>query len=151
MEKIMTTENKDIPSVFTGRKSKTGAAEKEYTLRSLQRRENHTKGQYSEDTAAEYLKSQGYRVLERNWRFHRNEIDIIAMDGSCLVFVEVKARKSSLHGFGFEAVDCKKQRLIRKVAEAYLIFRHLSLTGTPCRFDVISIDGDTISLFKNAF
>ena len=82
---IMTTENKDIPSVFTGRKSKTGAAEKEYALRSLQRRENHTKGQYSEDTAAEYLKSQGYRILERNWRFHRNEIDIIAMDGSCLV------------------------------------------------------------------
>jgi len=94
---------------------------------------------------------QGYEILTRNFRFHKNEIDIIAKDGKYLVFVEVKARKNPLHGYGFQAVDRHKQTLIRKVAQAYLINNRLSLTDTPCRFDVVSLDGDEITLFKNAF
>ncbi|WP_078038603.1 YraN family protein [Oribacterium sp. C9] len=142
---------KSIPSVFTEKAARSAEAENLSALRGSRRQANHEKGQHSEDIAASYLKKNGYIILERNWRFHKNEIDIIARDGSCLVFVEVKARKSSLHGFGCEAVDRRKQMLIRKVAEAYLIFKHHSLTGIPCRFDVISIDGGAISLFKNAF
>ncbi|ETP73833.1 hypothetical protein UYO_0087 [Lachnospiraceae bacterium JC7] len=144
-------ERKSIPSVFTDKKPRSPESEKQSALRGIRRQANHEKGRYSEDMAARYLEKNGYRILERNWRFHRNEIDIIAMDGSCLVFVEVKARKSALHGYGCEAVDIRKQKLLRKVAEAYLVSKGHSLTGTPCRFDVISIDGGAISLFKNAF
>ncbi|WP_081832702.1 YraN family protein [Oribacterium sp. P6A1] len=151
MNNSSSKESKTIPSVFTTGSVKSSVSEKQSALRGRQRQENHEKGQASEDKAAAYLKKNGYRILERNWRFHKNEIDIIARDGDYLVFVEVKARKNALHGFGCEAVDSKKQGIIKKVAEAYLIYNHLSLTGTPCRFDVISIDGGSICLFKNAF
>ena len=154
MEVKMSTnssEYKTIPSVFTAPKPANPASEKKSSLRGIRRQANHEKGQKSEALAASYLEENGYRILERNWRFHKNEIDIIAKDGDYLVFVEVKARKNALHGFGCEAVDLKKQKLIKKVAEAYLIFNRLSLTGTPSRFDVISIDGEAICLFKNAF
>ncbi|WP_091204156.1 YraN family protein [Oribacterium sp. WCC10] len=133
------------------RADKRTSSDNKNNVRSEARRDNHLKGFLSETKASLYLEENGYTILERNFRFHKNEIDIIARDGQFLVFVEVKARKSSRHGYGCEAVDIKKQSLLKKVATAYLMSKHLSLTGTPCRFDVISIDGDSISLFKNAF
>ena len=98
-----------------------------------------------------HLETAGYRIVARNWRFHRNEIDIIAMDGDTLVFVEVKKRQDSAHGYGCEAVDHAKQQRIRRVAEAYLACTKRSQADTKCRFDVVSIDDDKILLFKNAF
>ena len=141
---------KTLPEVFT-RAEKPKKLSKISMFRSEKRRANHEKGALSEDIAVLYLKSQGYRILSRNFRFHKNEIDIIAQDGKYLTFIEVKARKNPKHGFGYEAVNLNKQRCIRKVAEAYLIMNHMSLSDTPCRFDVISIDSKDISLFKNAF
>lgn len=148
---IISSPEKALPPEFTTPRKPTKQAETKSRILSEQRQENHEKGKSSEDVAANYLKDKGYIILERNWRFHKNEIDIIAMDGSYLVFVEVKARKTGQHGYGYEAVDRKKQQLIKKVAEAYLIFTHRNLTETPCRFDVVSIDGGNISMFKNAF
>ena len=113
--------------------------------------ENHTKGQKYEEQAALYLLSLGYEILERNYRFHRNEIDIIARDGSYIVFTEVKYRSRTNLGFGFDAVDARKQQRIRKVAGSYLIKQGLGLYSTPCRFDVISIDGTELKHFINAF
>ena len=101
--------------------------------------------------AKPYNETAGYRIVARNWRFHRNEIDIIAMDGDTLVFVEVKKRQDSAHGYGCEAVDHAKQQRIRRVAEAYLACTKRSQADTKCRFDVVSIDDDKILLFKNAF
>ncbi len=144
------SQDKTLPAVFT-------AAEKNHNnskfskARSDCRRANHQKGSISEDIAADFLKEQGYKILERNFRFHKNEIDIIAKDHEFLTFIEVKARKSTQHGYGFEAVNTAKQSLIKKVAQSYLIMKKLSLYDTPCRFDVISIDGRDITLFKNAF
>ena len=109
------------------------------------------KGQHYETVAADYLTSLGYEILDRNWRFHRNEIDLIAREGETLVFIEVKARLDPTHGYGMQAVDHKKQQRIRKVAAAYLLQNHYSFYQTPCRFDVISIDGNEIRLFRNAF
>ena len=103
-----------------------------------------------EDQAAAYLVSAGYTICARNWRFHRNEIDIIAMDGTTLVFVEVKKRLDTDYGMGCQAVDFRKQQRIRRVAEAYLHFTSQN-PHTSCRFDIVSIDGDEITLFKNAF
>ncbi len=118
--------------------------------RSETRRKNHRRGLQGEDQAAAYLTAAGYVLLERNWRFHRNEIDIIAMDGEVLAFIEVKKRRDTEHGYGCQAVDFRKQQRIRRVAEAYLQFMP-ELPHPACRFDVVSIDGEEITLFKNAF
>lgn len=115
------------------------------------KRQNYEKGHRSEAAARKYLEGQGYEILDSNYRFHRNEVDIIAREGDCLVFLEVKARTSPLLGFGFQAVDWGKQQRIRRVAEEYLLRNHLDPWKTPCRFDIVSIDGGDFCLFKNAF
>lgn len=138
---------KELPKIFTEKIEDPKPSQK----RSDARRGNHADGVRGEDMAAAYLETAGYRILERNWRFHRNEIDIIAMDGDTLVFVEVKKRQDSTHGYGCEAVDHAKQQRIRRVAEAYLACTKRSQADTKCRFDVVSIDDGKILLFKNAF
>ncbi len=103
-----------------------------------------------ETLAAEYLKSQGYELVERNFRCRLGEIDIIAKDHSYLCFVEVKYRINEMHGTAVEAVDRRKQRIITKVAWYYLL-THGGNEWTPCRFDVIAIEGDKVTLYQNAF
>ena len=138
---------KELPKIFTEKIEDPKPSQK----RSDARRGNHADGVRGEDMAAAYLEPAGYRIVARNWRFHRNEIDIIAMDGDTLVFVEVKKRQDSAHGYGCEAVDHAKQQRIRRVAEAYLACPKRSQADTKCRFDVVSPDHDKILLFKNAF
>jgi len=65
-------------------------------------------GRIGETIAAGYLRLIGYRIIERNLRIGRNEIDIVAFDGDCLVFVEVKTRRNSRFGSAAEAVGRKK-------------------------------------------
>ena len=77
------------------------------------------------------------------------EIDVIARDGEYLVFCEVKYRSDSGSGHPAEAVDYRKQRVISKCA-LYYIMRH-GLQDISCRFDVVSIEGNVITLYKNAF
>lgn len=94
-------------------------------------------GQEGERLAAKFLAEKGYRIIERNYRYHRNEIDIIARDGRTLCFVEVKTRLSSAKGHPAEAVTLQKQHEIIKAAQAYLAF---STDGEcDCRFDVIAV------------
>ena len=137
----------EVPEIFK-QKPETEAPSKK---RSDARRGNHADGVRGEDMAAAYLETASYRILERNWRFHRNEIDIIAMEDDTLVFIEVKKRQDSAHGYGCEAVDHAKQQRIRRVAEAYLSYTKRPQTETKCRFDVVSIVDDKILLFQNAF
>jgi putative endonuclease len=120
---------KELPKIFTEKIEDPKPSQK----RSDARRGNHADGVRGENMAAAYLETAGYRIVARNWRFHRNEIDIIA------------------HGYGCEAVDHAKQQRIRRVAEAYLTCTKRSQADTKCRFDVVSIDDDKILLFKNAF
>lgn len=103
-----------------------------------------------EKQAGEYLKELGYEILEYNFRCRIGEIDMIALDGEYLVFLEVKYRASAGSGSPLEAVNGKKQRIISKVA-AYYCLTHGYDETTPCRFDVVAILGDEISLIKNAF
>ena len=107
-------------------------------------------GSHYEEVAAAYLKRQGYEILERNYRDRLGEIDIIAMEGRYLAFVEVKYRKNLKSGYPEEAVSRQKQQRIRHTASYYL-YRHGYGEETPCRFDVVSIAGDDISLFRDAF
>ncbi len=97
----------------------------------------HLLGPAGEQIAADYLVKAGYRVVNRNYRFHRNEIDIIALHRSTLCFVEVKTRFSSANGHPAEAVTLQKQKEIIKAARAFLA---LSGDGDiDCRFDVVAI------------
>jgi putative endonuclease len=93
-------------------------------------------GQKGEGLAAKFLRKNGYRVLEQNFKTPIGEIDIIAQDGDTLVFIEVKTRESLMYGQPFEAVNFSKKRKIANVALLYLKrFRDIP----PCRFDVVSI------------
>ncbi len=112
-------------------------------------------GQRGEAAAAKYLKKLGYKLLAQSSRNKLGELDLIALDGNRIVFVEVKTRRSTDAGHPSEAVDQKKQAKITTLALAYLK-RHRML-DQPTRFDVIAItwpsdDGEPkIEHYKNAF
>ncbi len=109
-----------------------------------------TVGREKEELASSYLKDQGFRIMERNFRCRAAEIDIIARDGNILSFIEVKYRSSSKCGDPLEAVTLLKQK---KIYEAALFY--ITKKGIPqdiqIRFDVVSILGEDITLIKNAF
>lgn len=110
-------------------------------------------GKEGEKIAADFLKKNGYRIVETNYRCPIGEIDIIARDKSELVFVEVKARKSSALGYPEQAVGVKKQRKMSKLALWYL--QEKKTTDARARFDVVAIlllpSGNDIRLIRNAF
>ncbi len=101
------------------------------------------RGSQGEAIAVDFLIKKNYRVLTQNYRFERGEIDIIALDGDILVFIEVKTRTSTAYGEPIEAVTASKQRQIRKVADGYITEN--SIEDTSCRFDVVTI------FFKNEY
>jgi putative endonuclease len=93
-------------------------------------------GNRGEDLAIQFLKKQGYKIIERNYKTLLGEIDIIAQDGNKLVFVEVKTRTTDAFGFPFESVNKRKREKLKKLALGYLKKRGNEL---PLRFDVLSI------------
>lgn len=93
-------------------------------------------GTRGERIAEEYLANKGFTILHRNWRNARKEIDLIALDGKELVFVEIKTRGGLAFGFPEEAVTIAKQAHLRAGANAYLEQHPQYATA---RFDVISI------------
>lgn len=107
------------------------------------------KGSHYERIAGAYLEKEGYRILEYNFRCPYSEIDIIARDGKYLVFCEVKYRKGKNGVRPLEAIDARKQKRI-SMAALFYIGRH-RLASEPCRFDVVGIYGEEITLIKNAF
>lgn len=108
------------------------------------------RGAQYEELAVDYLKQQGFQILQRNFSSRFGEIDIIAREGKYLVFVEVKYRATDSGGHPLEAVDVRKQRRIWKTAEFYCL-RYGYGENTPCRFDVVGIIGDEIIHVRNAF
>ena len=109
-----------------------------------------TQGHHYESVAATYLVSQGYRIIEQNYRCRYGELDIIAMDGPCLVFIEVKYRKSGGPQHPLEAVDMRKQQHISKAAAQY-IYSHGCSQTQICRFDVVAVMDNEAVLYKDAF
>lgn len=112
-------------------------------------------GDRGERTAVRYLKQQGFQILERGCRTTFGEVDIVAIDGSHIVFVEVKTRSSLERGSPFEAVDQRKQQTLTRAALSWL--KQKRRLDQPARFDVISIlwpeeSGEPrITHFRNAF
>lgn len=108
-------------------------------------------GASGEDAACTYLRSQGYRILEKNFRNALGEVDIIAQDRDTICFVEVKTRKNDGFGSPLEAVTRKKMLKLRQVALGYLKSRQIS--DAKARFDVVAIveDPPSVQLVRNAF
>jgi putative endonuclease len=96
-------------------------------------------GRDAEKRAADFLLRRGYRILETNVRFTVGELDIIAEDGPTLVFVEVRARRSSRFGTPEESLTSGKRRRVFRAVELYLQTRHLK-EDRPMRIDVVAID-----------
>ena len=107
-------------------------------------------GKQNEDKAKKYLEENGYEIVESNFSCKIGEIDLVGKNETYLCFIEVKYRDKSSLAKGLYAVDRAKQKRIYKVAQVYLMAHKLS-QNTACRFDVVSIDGDEITLIKNAF
>lgn len=93
-------------------------------------------GKLGEELALKHLRSKDYKILELNWHFRREEIDIIAMDGETLVIIEVKTRATSWFGEPEFAVTRSKQKALVRAAEGYIIKNNLNV---DTRFDIISI------------
>lgn len=106
-------------------------------------------GLRGEDMAIKMLKRNGYRIVERNYRSKLGEIDVVAEQGGCLVFVEVKKRNTGQFGEAICAVDERKKRHLVKAALFYM--KTHNGFDRPVRFDVIGIDNDRTKLVKNAF
>lgn len=95
-------------------------------------------GSWGEELAADYLRSKDYVILERDWHSGHRDIDIIAQQDGCIVFIEVKTRRSTEFGSPAQAVDYHKQQNLLRAINHYIHYRHLDM---PWRFDVISIVG----------
>ena len=127
------------------------------SLRSWFARRFRTKslGQRGEDAAARFLKRQGFRILARGLDSRLGELDIVAVDGRTIVFVEVKTRRSDDAGHPAEAIDPHKERRMTQAALAYL--KAQRLLNYAARFDVVAITWPedarhpSIDHYRNAF
>jgi putative endonuclease len=125
-------------------------------MRSFRRfqKQPHTRAQgaVAEEAAARWLERQGYEILDTNVRNPAGELDIVALDGKTLCYIEVKARANPAFGRAIEAVDFKKRRRLMRAAALDLAHRRHE---GPCRFDVLGLDpgenGWRAELVRNAF
>ncbi len=113
--------------------------------------DSRQRGIDAEERAWQYLRTRGARLLHRNFRSRRGEIDLIVQDRDSVVFVEVRYRQTSHHGSGAESVDLRKRQRLIACAEYYLqVYPHLA--ELTCRFDVIAISGSgRLQWIRNAF
>lgn len=98
---------------------------------------NKKKGDEGEDIAVEFLLKKGFEIIERNYRFEKGEIDIIAKDKNEIVFIEVKTRKSLEFGLPEFSITNGKIKQLKRIASAYLWEKEIY--ETDCRFDVVAI------------
>jgi putative endonuclease len=117
-------------------------------------------GRIAEDLAARRLRARGWRIVERNARTRLGELDIVALDRGCLVFVEVKAGRRGSH-YGPErpvlAVGPRKQSRLRRLAAAWMTANRGGARFGEIRFDVIGVsfgrpgEAPGIEHLENAF
>ncbi len=116
-------------------------------------RERLELGKLGEELAFKKVKRLGYKCIARNYRCALGEIDLIAKDGDCLVFIEIKTRRGRSLGSIKEAIDKRKKRQLSKVALAYL--KSNNYCDVKSRFDVVAIslnqDKEQIEVIQNAF
>lgn len=97
---------------------------------------------------ARYYEAAGYVVLDRNWRVRGGELDLVLTRDDEIVFCEVKTRSSNRFGSGFEAVDARKQRFLRRTAMSWLDAHG---RRGRLRFDVATVTGPAVKVLEAAF
>ena len=97
-------------------------------------------GRYGEDTAARMLQGCGYLIVERNWRRAGGEIDLVARDGDCWVFVEVKTRHGHASGWAEDGMTARKAERITNLGQAWLAEQ--GLAEVDWRIDLVAIELD---------
>ena len=116
-------------------------------------RDRIARGARGEAMAAAYLEERGYRILARNLRTQRGELDLVALDGAALVFVEVRTRTGTRFGSPEESVDRRKQRRLVRAAAAALAERRWP-RHARVRFDVVAVilgPSPAVRLVRDAF
>ncbi len=111
-------------------------------------------GRRGEAAVERHYVGRGYRVVARNWRCRLGELDLVLARGETLVMCEVKTRRGSRYGGGFEAVDARKRQKLRALAETFCLQHPVG--SASIRFDVASVrlrtDGSAaIEIFHDAF
>jgi putative endonuclease len=96
-----------------------------------------TLGADGEQAALDVYRRRGFTLVARNWRCSIGEIDLVLRRGDVLVFCEVKTRRGSRHGHAFEAVDARKRRKVRVLAEVFLLTE--AVGAAAVRFDVAGV------------
>ncbi|MCA9934639.1 MAG: YraN family protein [Anaerolineales bacterium] len=97
-------------------------------------------GNWGESVAATHLEAKGYRILQRNWRCARGEIDLVAQAGDVLVFVEVKTRRGRKSGTPEEGVTPRKAQRLLDLGQHYL-YEH-DLDDVEWRIDLVAVELD---------
>jgi putative endonuclease len=111
--------------------------------------QNQEAGRKGENLAVRFLRDKNYLILYTNWRYKRSEIDIIAQDKNCIVFVEVKYRNSNKFGYPEEFVTANKMKKMHEAAQAFIEQNNWE---KELRFDIIAIEKDLkIEHFEDAF
>jgi putative endonuclease len=112
-------------------------------------------GREAEAFALQHLQHQGLSLITQNWLCKRGELDLVMLDGDTVVFVEVRYRRHAGWGGALESVDFRKrEKLI--LAARFFLQKESRWANSPCRFDVIAINGDpgsapVLNWLKNAF
>jgi putative endonuclease len=110
-------------------------------------------GQRGEAVAEEFLRTHRYTIVARNYRCRLGEIDLVALDGPVIVFVEVRSRRGERMGTPLESVDGRKQARVARVAQQFCAAH--GWTDRDARFDVIGIrfdaDPPAVEHVRNAF
>jgi putative endonuclease len=121
----------------------------------IKKETSYTRGKVTEAFAECYLKEQGLEFIDRNIHCRQGEIDLVMRDGDVFVFIEVKYRKNNHFGSAAEAVSSAKQKKIKHCVAFFFHKANLNEYNTPCRFDVIALEGDInqpqVTWLKNAF
>lgn len=114
--------------------------------------DTYLRGELAESRAARFLSRQGLRLLHRNFRCRSGELDLVMLDNSTLVFVEVRFRSSANHGNAAESITPAKQHRLIKAAQCYLQGPGRPWRHAACRFDVVlSQANHKLDWIKNAF
>lgn len=114
---------------------------------------DRARGAAGEEAAVEHLRRLGMKIVARNVTTRAGELDLVALDGETLCFVEIKARTRSDFGLAIEAVGPRKQQ---RIARAAALFLAKNRSKRPCRFDVLGLDRAedgswTVTYLRDAF
>ncbi|MDR2015044.1 MAG: YraN family protein [Azoarcus sp.] len=103
------------------------------------------RGQLAEERAAAWLAAHGLKILDRNVRCRRGELDLICLEGGILVFVEVRLRTNPRFGCAAESITAPKRRRIIFAAQWWLVRAGRTYWDWPCRFDAVLFDNSVVS------